>query len=285
MSTEGQDVLAQDATTAPQVARRRGTPESRRLFAYLLDADDDLAQELDARVRVAARHVITVRLLDAEAGECDLSPWLTRVDTGPGLLVLDGLIASDTCVAARTVTELLGAGDLLQPDHGGADEIIEQALAWRALTPARFALLDAEFAQRCQPWPQIPRVLLRRAEHRSRDLSMVRAISCQPKLELRLVLFLWHIAARWGRVEPTGLHLTLPLTHRLLGQLVAAERPSVSHALGRLARAGVVTGTTCDLHLNGDLEQHVRDLAEHAQADPRHELRHRPARQHDPVRT
>ena len=29
----------------------------------------------------------------------------------------------------------------------------------------------------------------------------------------------------------------LPLTHRLLGQLVAAERPSISHALARLARA------------------------------------------------
>ena len=60
---------------------------------------------------------------------------------------------------------------------------------------------------------------------------MLRAISCQPQLEVRLVLLLWHLAARWGRVEPTGIRLWLPLTHRLLGQLVAAERPSISHAL------------------------------------------------------
>ena len=37
------------------------------------------------------------------------------VGAGPGLLILDGLIAVETCVADRTVTELLGAGDLLQP--------------------------------------------------------------------------------------------------------------------------------------------------------------------------
>ena len=48
------------------------------------------------------------------------------------------------------------------------------------------------------------------------------------------MLLLWHLAARWGRVEPAGIRVSLPLTHRLLGQLVAAERPSISHALARL---------------------------------------------------
>ena len=33
------------------------------------------------------------RLLDAKPGECDLSPWLEAVGHGPGLLVLDGLVA------------------------------------------------------------------------------------------------------------------------------------------------------------------------------------------------
>ena len=76
---------------------------------------------------------------------------------------------------------------------------------------------------------------------------MLRAITSQPRLEVRLVLLLWHLAARWGRVEPSGVRLSLPLTHRLLGQLVAAERPSISHALKRLAQAGLVTGATDDL--------------------------------------
>jgi len=46
------------------------------------------------------------------------------------------------------------------------------------------------------------------------------------------VLLLRRPAGRFGRVEPAGLRLTLPLTHRLLGQLAAAERPSISNASG-----------------------------------------------------
>jgi hypothetical protein len=52
----------------------------------------------------------------------------------------------------------------------------------------------------------------------------------------------------------------LPLTHRLLGQLVAAERPSISHALGRLADAGLVSGAAGDWHLHGNLDAHLESL-------------------------
>ena len=58
------------------------------------------------------------------------------------------------------------------------------------------------------------------------------------------------------------MRLSLPLTHRLLGQLVAAERPSISHALKRLAQAGLVTGATDDLHLHGTLEHQLEALTE-----------------------
>jgi hypothetical protein len=71
---------------------------------------------------------------------------------------------------------------------------------------------------------------------------------------------LWHLAARWGRVELGGIRLSLPLTHRLLGQLVGAERPSVSHALARLAEAGLVTGRGDEWHLHGTLEHHLVSL-------------------------
>jgi hypothetical protein len=48
----------------------------------------------------------------------------------------------------------------------------------------------------------------------------------------------------------------------MLGQLVGAERPSVSHALARLAEAGLVTGKGEDWHLHGTLEQHLAQLVE-----------------------
>ena len=49
-------------------------PQSPPLYAYVLDADDDLAAELDVRTRVAARQLATARVLDVQTGECDLDP-------------------------------------------------------------------------------------------------------------------------------------------------------------------------------------------------------------------
>jgi hypothetical protein len=239
--------------------RRPGSPP---LYAYLLDLDDDIAQEIELRMRYSARQHATARLLDAETGACDLTSWFGTVGEGPGLLLVDGLLAAETKIADRTVTELLGSGDLLQPPAVRADDMVCCGCGWRALLPTRLALLDTDFVERVRPWPQITCALFRRAERRAADLSALRAISCQPKLEVRLVLLLWHLAARWGRVEPTGLRLSMPLTHRVLGQLVAAERPSISHALARLSHAGIVTGTAGDWHLHGDVDAHVEALIE-----------------------
>jgi CRP-like cAMP-binding protein len=270
MPSEGADAGPSAAPHWPQrtlVPRRPGSPA---LFGYLLDLDDDLAQEVEVRMRFSARQHATAKILHAEPGECDLGSWFAAIGDGPGLLILDGLLAVDTRVADRTITELVGAGDLLQPPGMLADEMVDSVCVWRAMGATRLALLDGEFAERVHPWPQITRALFRRAERRTADLGALRAISCQPKLEVRLVLLLWHLAGRWGRVEPTGIRLSLPLTHRLLGQLVAAERPSISHALGRLSHSGIVTGSAGDWHLHGTLESHLEGLIERtARLEPR----------------
>jgi CRP/FNR family transcriptional regulator, cyclic AMP receptor protein len=237
-------------------------PESTALYAYLLDLDGDLGQELEVRMQFLARQHATVRVLEADSGACDLSAWFEAVGEGLGLLITDGLMAVETCVVGRTVTELLGGTDLLQPPEQNDDEMIDGYSTWRALVPTRLAMLDSDFLDRVRPWPQISHALYQRAERRSSDLGLLRAISCQPKLEVRLVLLLWHLAARWGRVEPSGIRLSLPLTHRLLGQLVGAERPSISHALTRLSHAGIVTGTAGEWHLHGSADTHLELLIE-----------------------
>lgn len=239
---------------------RAGQLSSPPLFGYVLDLDDDLAQELEVRMRLSARQHATARLLDADPGQCDLPSWFAVVGRGPGLLIIEGLLAVDTCIAGRTTSELLGSGDLVQPPERHDDEMVRSDTVWRALHPCRLALLDTEFTERVRSWPQLLSALFRRAERRSTELDVLRAISSHPRLEVRLVLLLWHLASRWGRVEPAGLRLELPLTHRLLGQLVAAERPSISHALHRLARAGMVTGAAGDWHLHGSVEIHLESL-------------------------
>lgn len=272
MSAEGRDPFTSAAWPArPSIARAQ---DSSQPFTYVLDADDDLAEEFDGRARFAAREVVTAKLLHIDPGESDLQPWFDAVGYGFGLLVLEGLMAVDTHVAGRTVTELVGTGDLLHPFSPRVEEILDRAVSWRALELTCLALLNEEFAVRVRPWPQISRALLRRTERRAADLAELRAIASQPRLEVRLSLLLWHLAARWGRVERSGIRLVLPLTHRLLGQLVAAERPSISHALRRLSDAGLVTGTAGDWHLLGSLDDHLETLAERGTGVATHSARH-----------
>lgn len=244
----------------PQLAGEQ--PESFALYTYLLDADAELAEEFDVRARVAARQLATARVLQVGVGACELEPWFEASSEGLGLLILDGLLAVEVRVGGRTAAELVGPGDLLQPLAPAPDQLLVSTCGWRVLRPTRLAVLDGDFAERVRPFPQITRVVARRACRRTLELDVLRAITSQPRLEVRLVLLLWHLAGRWGRVEPAGVRLSLPLTHRLLGQLVAAERPSISHALKRLAQAGLVTGATEDLHLHETLEHQLEVLTE-----------------------
>jgi CRP/FNR family transcriptional regulator, cyclic AMP receptor protein len=215
-------------------------------------------------MRMVARSAITAATFDVEPGEVRLGDWLRLAKHGPGLLVLDGMIAVNQRVGDRTAAELIGAGDLVQPCGRQEEELLACDVSWRALAPTRFALLDAEFADRVRPWPQIGQALLLRAGRRNRRLGVQRAISAQPRLEVRLALLLWHLAARWGKVEPGGIRLPVPLTHQLLGRLVGAERPSVSHALGRLSHAGLISGHGDEWHLHGSLDEQLTTMAEPA---------------------
>jgi CRP/FNR family cyclic AMP-dependent transcriptional regulator len=212
-------------------------------------------------MRLVARQVVTVVVFAAPAGDCDLSQSFEAVGRGPGLLVIDGALSVDVRVGDRTATEIVGDGDVLQPVAARADDMLDRDSTWHALVPARIAVLDDTFAERVKPWPQISLALLARACARTADLDVQRAITSQPRLEVRLSLLLWHLAARWGRVEPGGIRLALPLTHRLLGRLVSAERPSVSHALTRLSHAGLVTTRDGALHLQGTAAGHLEALA------------------------
>jgi CRP/FNR family transcriptional regulator, cyclic AMP receptor protein len=231
--------------------------ESPRTVRCLLDIDRDLAEELDSQMLPAARAAAVVSTFEAEQGRLPVAEWLGSAPGGPGVLILDGVIVVNVQVGDRIAAELIGPGDLLQPISREHDELLSCDVTWRALVESRFALLDHGFAKRVRFWPQINQALLRRAGRRGISLNIQRAIAAQPRLEVRLTLLLWHLAARWGRTERDGIRLPLPLTHHLLGQLVAAERPSVTHALTRLARAGVLTGHDDEWHLYGRLEDQL----------------------------
>lgn len=246
----------------PRWAIPREPPKRASSYHYLLDLDVDLAEALDVRMRLVARPAATAFTFDSDVGELNLSNRLAEAASGPGVLVLDGVLAVHVRVGDRIAAELLGPGDLVESAGDVDDDLLMSVVGWRALHPMRFAMLDAAFAERVRPWPQIMQALLGRAERRAHNLNVQRAIASQPRLDVRLALMLWHLAGRWGRVEPSGIRLPLPLTHQLLGRLVGAERPSVSHALARLSRSGLVTGHRDEWHLHGSLEDQLATMIE-----------------------
>jgi CRP/FNR family transcriptional regulator, cyclic AMP receptor protein len=180
----------------------------------------------------------------------DRGPWRpatpqSGTHTHLGLLVLDGLVLRRVTLGGRKGSELLGAGDLLQPwVRQMPYDTLSAEPGWEMLEPSRLAILDRRFAARVAPWPEIAAALVARATERARMLAFQHVASHIPALEGRLLALMWAFADRWGRVTREGVVIPLRLTHATLAELVGASRPSVSTALARMARKGVLSRTT-----------------------------------------
>ena len=178
--------------------------------------------------------------------EVDRGPWGPPVPPQGlhahlGLLLLDGLVLRRLTLNGRTGAELLGAGDLLQPwIRQPPYDVFAPEAGWEVLESAQLAVLDAKFAAQVAPWPAVAAALVGRAIERARALAFHHVASHTPRLDGRLLALLWALADRWGRVTPEGVLVPLGLTHATIAELVGARRPSVSTALGELARRGVL---------------------------------------------
>jgi len=206
----------------------------------LLQEDPELLEALPPGRRGAALEACAVRTVWLARGAWS-GPSEGIVGDGIGLLVLEGLVLRRLLIAGRAGAELLGAGDLLRPspDQDGPP-LLSAATSWEVLTPARLAVLDRGVQERLARYPELTARLVGRALERSRRQSINLAIIHQARVDLRLQMLFWHLADRWGRVRPDGIHVPLRLTHAVLADLVAAQRPSVTSALSVLARRGVV---------------------------------------------
>jgi CRP-like cAMP-binding protein len=143
-------------------------------------------------------------------------------------------------IEGRFGAELIGEGDLLRPTDDAVSPLLPLTTIWSVILPTRVASLDCGFEQRIARYPELARGLIARAIQRSRNLSVNMAIVHQARVDVRLHMLLWHLAARWGRVRSDGTVLPLRLTHAVLADLVAARRPTVTTALSELAKRGLV---------------------------------------------
>ena len=114
------------------------------------------------------------------------------------------------------------------------------------------AVLDETTAGVMAGYPQLTGALVGRALDRSRSLAVNMAIIHQARVNIRLLMLLWHLADRWGRVRSEGVVLPLNLTHSVLADLVAARRPTVTSSLTELARQERVEPQTRGWLLRGE---------------------------------
>lgn len=213
----------------------------RQEVAPLLELDPDLGRALADDRRLAAQAAVPVRVLGLERGPWDAERF-GEVPAGHiGVLIVEGLVGRELLADDVASMELLGPGDIVRPwDESAESELLRAVVRWSALAPSRLALLDRQLAVRLAAYPEIYGVLLERFALRTRRLAMLQAISQLNRVDRRILTLLWHLAERWGRVTPDGVLLPLALSHRMLGQLVGARRPTVSGALADLSRAGEV---------------------------------------------
>ena len=223
-----------------------------RSVARVLAEFAELAAALEGDRAARARRDLLARTLTLPPGPWLEADWPPVQRQGAGLLVLDGLMLRRVGIDQRHGAELLAAGDLLRPwQREDSVASIARESAWRVLRRTRLAVLDLGFLRRAAPYPEVVAALIERTLRRSRSLAVNMAIVHQPRVETRLLMILWHLADRWGRVGPDGVSVPVRLTHAMLADLVAAQRPTVSAALSNLQRDGLVSRAPDGWHLHG----------------------------------
>ncbi len=185
-----------------------------------------------------ARDQLVADLLTVRGG--GWTPEIPRSEPGHlGLLVLTGLLARDVVLERPLATELVGRGDLLKPsDRDGRDAPIPFDVSWTVLEPARLAVLTPDFTRALGQWPPAVEAIVRSASSRAHCLAVTMAVSNLRRVDSRLLVLLWYLADRWGRVTPDGVLVPVRLTHETLARLVGAQRPSVTTALRQLEDEG-----------------------------------------------
>ena len=221
----------------------------------VLSEDPELAEAIPLPLRAEAVEACIARVRTVARGrwrpESGAASWVGA--GGIGLLVLEGLVIRRVGVDDRFGAELLGEGDLLRPWQGeDGSGTITPTTGWRVLEATRVAVLDETVARLMAAYPQLTGALVARAVERSRSMAVNMAIIHHPRVNVRLLMLLWHLADRWGRVRPAGVLLPLHLTHSVLADLVAARRPTVTTALSDLSRQELVEPQTRGWLLRGE---------------------------------
>ncbi len=229
-----------------------------RRLCRVLEEDPDLAEAIPIGRRQAAIDACVAPLINAPAG-----PWTPPQHQGGdvlGVLLLSGILIRKLSVGSRYSVVLMGAGDLLQPWLTISPMDDAEDAEWIASVRTRMVLLDGNFTRQLGAFPELATVLVHRVIQRNRELAVSMAIASHTRVDSRLHMLMWQMAGRWGRIRTDGVLLPVKLTHQLLGDLVAARRPTVTTALSDLAARGVIEPVTDGWLLKGGPPEDMHSL-------------------------
>jgi CRP/FNR family cyclic AMP-dependent transcriptional regulator len=207
----------------------------------VLEVDPDLGQGLDQQGFAVAKRELVAETLTVARGVWELDPAWAATGAVLGLLILAGVLARDLVIGRRRSLEILGPGDMVRPwpsdRHPGA---VDVDVRFSALEPVRFAALDARFATHAARFPGVMNQVTGRVMGRATSASLRLIVHQVVRIDDRVLVSLWGLAERFGRVTPEGVVLPLAINHSMMARFVGAQRPTVSQAVGELTRRGEV---------------------------------------------
>jgi CRP-like cAMP-binding protein len=207
----------------------------------VLDLDPDLGSGIAEDEWQLARRSCRADLIDFPTGEFDLVTTTARgrEDVIAGV-VAGGLVVREHSLARHRTIELLCSGDVLLLSGAESTRPPGTYSSVTALTRARVILLGRPFLVAAARWPSLMVNLNQRVEGQRQRLVAYGLAAHLPRATHRILLTLWLLADQCGRVTSDGVLLPLQFTQDVLGQLIAARRPTVTLALGELTSAGLL---------------------------------------------
>jgi CRP-like cAMP-binding protein len=158
-----------------------------------------------------------------------------RFDDGSMLLIEAGIVvisASSRNSSRRTVVGLAGPGSIMLPP--GVHERLD------ALADARVTVVSRRSTRRLLEIPAAAMSIVDGIGAGLQECRQSLAHFASRDHAERVRLKLCQLAGSHGKVGTDGLVLEVPLTHELLAEMVGSTRETVTRALARLARDGIV---------------------------------------------
>ena len=188
----------------------------------LVDADPELGELLDERDYERARREALARVSRLSPGVWDAAAALERDAHHRGFLIADGLMAREVDVHGPAL--LRAARPRRRAAARGRGTPRARTCRPRSAGPCsrrrRSPCSTTGWSSGSCRGRTLGVELFNRGTRRAHHLAVALAISHHQRVDDRLLLTLWHLAERWGRVTPNGIVVPLPLGHQRLADLV-----------------------------------------------------------------